>query len=154
VLPLRKQFNLQTKDALIKTLVETLDKDDSDNTDHYTDNETLKGDATFEQYFGLRTKLITKIEEPAIKKQKLARIFYVLEDAIKLATLAPKSIRRPYDKKDMRSPARLNVAIVENVLIKAVSASQCKSINPHPPPFGPMHFIVNAAPKNRSNGSD
>jgi len=101
VLPLRKQFNLQTKDTLIKALVETLDKDDSDNTDHYTDNETLKGDDTFEQYFGLRTKLGTKIEEPPIKKQKLARIFYVLEDAKKSATLAPKNIRRPYDKKDM-----------------------------------------------------
>ena len=101
VLPLRNQFNLQTKDNLTSRLTETFDTNDNDDADHHTANEILKGDDAFEQYCGLRTKMGTKIEEPVIKKQKLAKIFYVLEDAKRAAALAPKGTLRPYDRKDL-----------------------------------------------------
>lgn len=94
VLPLRKQFNLQTKDKILPTLIDDFHEADT------TEDKSLEGDNAFEEYLSSQKKKVIKSEEPVLKKPKLAKIFYVLEDAEKAAVLAPKHIHRPYDKKD------------------------------------------------------
>jgi hypothetical protein len=115
VLPLRMENKLQTKECLMKTLVQALEgeADYDDDVD-----KTLAGDDEFEQFFlcqkkpSLPTAVKTSVATPSIaaaksevtaaesaaKKPKLSRAHYIMDEAKAAAALAPKGTKRPYDK--------------------------------------------------------
>ena len=108
IVPLRAENKLQTKERLMKALVKPLDGDDN-----YDDDTTLEGDDEFERFFGYpkagekpaaAISGVIKCEatsaESVAKKPKLAKAFYILEEAKKSEAIAPKGTKRPFDKRE------------------------------------------------------
>jgi len=112
VVPLRMENDLQTKQHLMKVLVKPLDGE----VDH-DDDKSMEGDDEFATFFGCQMNstgasisgpkaATSKSAKPEanggspVKKPKLSRAHYTLEDAKISALVIPKGTKRPYDKRE------------------------------------------------------